>query len=150
MKAAYGFFQHGKYELHSDFETGYMYYSYGSDITLYGTFHSQGKGDGLDYVRGKLTIAAGGKSIHDKSLWVGQPASWGAMSATLVIEEGGYLQANALSIYDGSALQIEAAGLTAGEMTNIVCNSINNTGVVKTVNNDALTATVSVNKIVLQ
>ena len=104
VTANYGFFQHGKYELYSDFETGYMYYSYGSDITVYGTFHSQGKGDGLDYVRGKLTIANGGKSIHDKSLWVGQPASWGAMNASLVIEEGGYVQANSLSVYEGSSL----------------------------------------------
>ena len=94
VTANYGFFQHGKYALRSNFETGYMYYSYGSDITVYGTFHSQGKGDGLDYVRGKLTIAKGGKSIHDKSLWVGQPANWGAMNASLVIEEGGYVQAN--------------------------------------------------------
>ena len=102
--ASYGYFQHGKYALHSNFETGYMYYSYGSDITVYGTFHSQGKGDGLDYVRGKLTIAEGGKSIHDKSLWVGQPASWGAMNASLVIEAGGYVQANSLSVYEGSSL----------------------------------------------
>ncbi len=104
VTANYGFFQHGKYTLHSNFETGHMYYSYGSDITVYGTFHSQGKGDGLDYVRGKLTIAKGGKSIHDKSLWVGQPASWGAMNASLVIEEGGYVQANSLSVYEGSTL----------------------------------------------
>ena len=103
--ANYGFFQHGTYTLRSDFETGYMYYSYGSDITVYGTFHSQGKGDGLDYVRGKLTIAKGGKSIHDKSLWVGQPASWGAMNASLIIEEDGYLQANSLSVYEGSSLK---------------------------------------------
>ena len=102
--ANYGFFQHGKYALHSNFETGYMYYSYGSDITVYGTFHSQGKGDGLDYVRGKLTIAKGGKSLHDKSLWVGQPASWGAMAASLIIEDGGYVQANSLSVYEGSSL----------------------------------------------
>ena len=104
INANYGFFQHGKYVLRSNFETGYMYYSYGSEITVYGTFHSQGKGDGLDYVRGKLTIATGGKSIHDKSLWVGQPASWGAMNASLIIEEGGYLQANSLSVYEGSSL----------------------------------------------
>jgi hypothetical protein len=104
VTANYGFFQHGKYALYSNFETGYMYYSYGSDITVYGTFHSQGKGDGLDYVRGKLTIAKGGRSIHDKSLWVGQPASWGAMNASLVIEDGGYVQANSLSVYEGSSL----------------------------------------------
>ena len=104
VTASYGFFQHGKYTLRSNFETGYMYYSYGSDITVYGTFHSQGKGDGLDYVRGKLTIAKGGKSIHDKSLWVGQPASWGAMNASLVIEDGGYVQANSLCVYEGSSL----------------------------------------------
>ncbi len=104
VTANYGFFQHGKYTLRSNFETGYMYYSYGSDITVYGTFHSQGKGDGLDYVRGKLTIAKGGKSIHDKSLWVGQPASWGAMNASLVIEDGGYVQVNSLSVYEGSSL----------------------------------------------
>jgi hypothetical protein len=102
--ANYGFFQHGKYDLYSNFETGYMYYSYGSDITVYGTFHSRGSGDGLDYVRGKLTIANGGKSIHDKSLWVGQPASWGAMNASLIIEDGGYVQVNSLSVYDGSTL----------------------------------------------
>ena len=104
VTANYGFFQHGEYTLRSNFETGYMYYSYGSDITVYGTFHSQGKGDGLDYVRGKLTIAKGGKSIHDKSLWVGQPESWGAMNASLVIEDGGYVQANSLSVYKGSSL----------------------------------------------
>ena len=102
--ASYGFFQHGEYALYSNFETGYMYYSYGSDITVYGTFHSQGEGDGLDYVRGKLTIAKGGKSIHDKSLWVGQPASWGEMSASLTIENGGYLQAKTLSVYAGSSM----------------------------------------------
>ena len=104
VTANYGFFQHGTYALRSNFETGYMYYSFGSDITVYGTFHSQGKGDGLDYVRGKLTIAKGGRSIHDKSLWVGQPASWGAMNASLVIEDGGYVQANSLSVYEGSSL----------------------------------------------
>ena len=104
VTANYGFFQHGTYELRSNFETGYMYYSYGSNITVYGTFHSQGLGDGLDYVRGNLTIANGGKSIHDKSLWVGQPASWGAMNASLVIEEGGYVQANSLCVYEGSSL----------------------------------------------
>lgn len=102
--ANYGFFQHGTYKLYSNFSTGYMYYSYGSDITVYGTFHSQGNGDGLDYVRGKLTIAKGGKSIHDKSLWVGQPSSWGAMNASLIIEDGGYVQANSLSVYEGSSL----------------------------------------------
>ncbi|MBO7251854.1 MAG: hypothetical protein J6V25_04435 [Oscillospiraceae bacterium] len=102
--ANYGFFQHGNYKLYSNFETGYMYYSYGSDITVYGTFHSKGLGDGLDYVRGKVTIANGGKSIHDKSLWVGQPASWGAMEATLIVEEGGFVQANSISVYEGSAL----------------------------------------------
>ena len=104
VTANYGFFQHGIYTLRSNFETGYMYYSFGSDITVYGTFHSMGKGDGLDYVRGKLTIANGGKSIHDKSLWVGQPASWGAMEASLTIENGGYVQANTLSVYEGSSL----------------------------------------------
>jgi hypothetical protein len=104
VTANYGFFQHGKYVLRSNFETGYMYYSYGSDITVYGTFHSQGKGDGLDYVRGKVTIAKGGKSIHDKALWVGQPANLGAMNASLVIEDGGYVQANSLTVYEGSSL----------------------------------------------
>jgi hypothetical protein len=104
VTASYGFFQHGKYTLRSNFETGYMYYSYGSDITVYGTFHSQGKGDGLDYVRGNLTIAKGGKSIHDKSLWVGQPASLGEMKASLTIEDGGYVQANSLCVYEGSSL----------------------------------------------
>ena len=102
--ANYGFFQHGKYALRSNFETGYMYYSFGSDITVYGTFYSQGKGDGLDYVRGNLTIAKGGSSIHDKSLWVGQPESWGPMEATLTIEPGGYVQVNSLSVYKGSKL----------------------------------------------
>ena len=102
--AGYGFFQHGTYALRSNFKTGYMYYSYGSDITVYGTFHSEGKGDGLDYVRGKLTIATGGKSIHDKSLWIGQPANWGAMEASMTIEDGGYVQANSLSVYEGSSL----------------------------------------------
>ena len=104
VTANYGFFQHGTYELRSNFETGYMYYSYGSNITVYGTFHSQGVGDGLDYVRGNLTIAKGGKSIHEKSLWVGQPASWGAMEASLTIEDGGYVQANSLCVYEGSSL----------------------------------------------
>lgn len=104
VTANYGFFQHGTYTLRSNFETGYMYYSYGSDITVYGTFHSQGKGDGLDYVRGNLTIANGGKSIHDKSLWVGQPAEWGAMAASLTIEDGGYVEANTLCVYAGSSL----------------------------------------------
>jgi len=102
--ANYGFFQHGTYELHSNFETGYMYYSFGSNITVYGILHSQGAGDGLDYVRGNLTIAAGGKSIHDKTLWVGQPESWGAMSASLTIEPGGYVEANSLKVYAGSSL----------------------------------------------
>lgn len=104
VTANYGFFQYGTYALRSNFETGYMYYSYGSNITVYGTFHSQGVGDGLDYVRGNLTIAKGGKSIHEKSLWVGQPASWGAMEASLTIEDGGYVQANNLCVYEGSSL----------------------------------------------
>ena len=104
VTANYGFFQHGTYELRSNFETGYMYYSYGSNITVFGTFHSQGLGDGLDYVRGNLTIAKGGKSIHEKSLWVGQPASWGPMEASLTIEDGGYVQANSLYVYEGSSL----------------------------------------------
>lgn len=104
VTANYGFFQHGTYELRSNFETGYMYYSFGSDITVYGTFHSKGLGDGLDYVRGNLTIAKGGKSIHEKSLWVGQPASWGPMEASLTIEDGGYVQANNLCVYEGSSL----------------------------------------------
>ena len=104
VTANYGFFQHGTYTLRSNFETGYMYYSFGSDITVYGTFHSQGRGDGLDYVRGNLTIAKGGKSIHEKSLWVGQPASWGKMEASLTIEDGGYVQANNLCVYEGSSL----------------------------------------------
>lgn len=150
VEASYGFFQHGTYALYSDFETGYMYYSYGSDITVYGTFHSQGKGDGLDYVRGKLTIANGGKTIHDKSLWVGQPASWGAMNATLVVEEGGYVQANSFSVYDGSALQIDAENLSAGEVANIVCNSLSVAGTLEVLNNDDLTAKVNGNKIVLE
>ena len=58
----------------------------------------------MDYVRGNLTIAAGGKSIHDKTLWVGQPASWGAMSASLTIEPGGYVEATTLKVYGGSTL----------------------------------------------
>lgn len=150
VTANYGFFQHGTYALHSDFETGYMYYSYGSDITVYGTFHSQGKGDGLDYVRGKVTIADGGKSIHDGALWVGQPANWGAMSATLIVEDGGSVEANSLSVYPGSTLQIDAETLSAGDVTNIVCNTLNVTGTVETIKNDALTATVDGNKIVLE
>lgn len=149
VTANYGFFQHGKYDLHSDFETGYMYYSYGSDITVYGNFHSRGEGDGLDYVRGKVTIANGGRSIHDKSLWVGQPASWGEMNATLVVADGGYLQANSLSVYSGSTMQIDAQNATAGEVTNIVCNTLNNEGTIEAINNDNLTATVNGNKIVL-
>ncbi len=105
VEASYGYFQYGEFDIESDFDTGYMYYSYSSDITVYGTFHSKGTGDGLDYVRGKLTIADGGKSIHDNSLWLGQPASWGAgVTGTVIVEEGGYLQANSISIYDDSYL----------------------------------------------
>jgi len=119
ITANYGFFQHGTYALHSDFETGYMYYSYGSDITVYGTFHSQGKGDGLDYVRGKLTIADGGQSIHDKALWVGQPESWGAMNATLIVDKGGYVQANTLNVYAGSELNVNDGTVKViGTLTN--------------------------------
>ena len=95
--ANYGYFQHGEYELRSNFETGYMYYSFGSNITLYGTLHSEGSGDGLDYVRGNLIIAEGGKSIHDRALWVEK-------NGTLTIEPGGYVQANSLTVYEGSTL----------------------------------------------
>ena len=128
VAASYGFFQHGKYELHSDFETGYMYYSYGSDITVYGTLHSQGKGDGLDYVRGKLTIAKGGKSIHDKALWIGQPESWGAMNATMIIEEGAYVQANTLSLHAGSSLYLNAKNIVNGEDISLKYNTMNADG----------------------
>ena len=150
ITANYGFFQHGTYDLYSDFETGYMYYSYGSDITVYGTFHSKGTGDGLDYVRGKLTIANGGKSIHDKSLWVGQPESWGAMSASLTVEDGGYVQANSLSVYAGSALYVDAANLTVGEYSGVVANTISNQGEISLINNDELKAVVEGNKIVIK
>ena len=105
-----------------------MYYSYGSDITVYGTFKSEGKGDGLDYVRGKLTIAKGGKTIHAKSLWVGQPESWGAMSATLIVEEGGYVEANSLSVYPGSTLLIDAKNLVDGVDNSLKYNSLSVTG----------------------
>jgi len=111
VTANYGFFQHGKYTLAATIKTGYMYYSFGSDITVTGTVHSQGLGDGLDYVRGNVTIANGGKSIHEKSLWVGQPASWGAMNASLTVEEGGYVQANSLSVHDGSVMYNSAANI---------------------------------------
>lgn len=146
VTAQYGFFQHDTYALHSDFETGYMYYSFGSDITVYGTFHSQGAGDGLDYVRGNLTIANGGKSIHDKSLWVGQPESWGAMNASLTVEEGGYVQANSLSVYAGSTLVVDAA---AGEVTSVQCNTISNEGDSKAADS-SFTAELQGNKIVLK
>ncbi len=149
VEASYGFFQHGKYELRSDFNTGYMYYSYGSDITVYGTFHSQGLGDGLDYVRGKLTVANGGQSIHDKVLWVGQPASWGEMHATLVIEEGGYVQANTLNVYDGSSLEIDAKNLVEGEYTGLQCNTLTMEGTLETLNNGDYKAIVNGNKLVL-
>ena len=95
--ANYGYFQYGEYELRSNFKTGYMYYSFGSNITLYGTLHSEGSGDGLDYVRGNLIIAEGGKSIHDRALWVER-------NGTLTIEPGGYVQANSLTVYEGSSL----------------------------------------------
>ena len=151
ITANYGFFQHGVYALYSNFETGYMYYSYGSDITVYGTFHSEGKGDGLDYVRGKLTIANGGKSIHDKTLWVGQPASWGPMEATLIVEQGGYVKANRLSVYSGSALQIDATGLTGGEtIDEVECNTLIVEGTVEAINNDKVMAVVEGNKIIIK
>ena len=151
ITANYGFFQHGVYALYSNFETGYMYYSYGSDITVYGTFHSEGKDDGLDYVRGKLTIANGGKSIHDKTLWVGQPASWGPMEATLIVEQGGYVKANRLSVYSGSALQIDATGLTGGEtIDEVECNTLIVEGTVEAINNDKVMAVVEGNKIIIK
>ena len=151
ITANYGFFQHGVYALYSNFETGYMYYSYGSDITVYGTFHSEGKGDGLDYVRGKLTIADGGESIHDKVLWVGQPASWGAMEATLIVKQGGYIKANSLSVYSGSALQIDATGLTGGEtIDEVECNTLTVEGTVEAINNDKVMAVVEGNKIIIK
>ena len=151
ITANYGFFQHGVYALYSNFETGYMYYSYGSDITVHGIFHSEGKGDGLDYVRGRLTIADGGKSIHDKTLWVGQPASWGAMEATLIVEQGGYVKANSLSVYSGSALQIDATGLTGGEtIDEVECNTLTVEGTVEAINNDKVMAVVEGNKIMIK
>ena len=70
------------------------------------------------------------------------------MNATLVVEEGGYVQANTLNIYEGSKLQIEAS--VAGEVTNIVCNSLSNTGVIEVINNAALQAVVEGKKIVLK
>jgi len=149
VKASYGFFQHGKYIIDSVVETGYMYYSFNSDIVVKGTVHSQGVGDGLDYIRGKVTVANGGKIIHEKALWVGQPASWGAMSSTLIVEEGGYVQAGTLRVYTGSKVQIDAANAAAGEVTNVVCNSITIDGGVVEAINSQLTATVSGNKIVL-
>jgi len=121
ITANYGFFQHGKYTIESDFETGYMYYSYGSDITVKGTFHSQGTGDGLDYVRGALTIAEGGKSIHDKSLWVGQPESWGAMTASLTVDAGGLVDASTLSVHTGSSMSVSG---------NVVADTVANTGAI--------------------
>ena len=142
VTANYGFFQHGTYALHSDFETGYMYYSYGSNITVYGTFHSQGKGDGLDYVRGNLTIAKGGKSIHDKSLWVGQPASWGAMNASLTVEEGGYVQANSLSVYEGSVAYNSAANV-GKDNVGIKYNTLNGSVGLLCANSDELTAAIN-------
>ena len=54
---------------------------------------------------------AGGKSIHDKSLWVCHPAGWGAMNATIIVEEGGYVQANSLSVYDGSVAYNNSANV---------------------------------------
>ena len=133
--ADYGFFQHGKYTLESDFETGYMYYSYGSDITLKGNFHSKGAGDGLDYVRGKLTIAAGGSSTHDKSLWVGQPESWGAMKASLTVI--GSLEANNLNVYAGSSMTVNGGTVTVGKLTN--------TGTITIKGNSTINATISGN-----
>ena len=146
IEANYGFFQHGNYELYADFATGYMYYSYGSDITVYGTFESEGKGDGLDYVRGTVTIANGGRSIHKGALWVGQPASWGAMSATLIVEEGAYVEAKSLCVYAGSELKIDGTNAVAGEIINIVCKSLTVEGTVSVINNDALTVTYAGNK----
>ncbi|MBR7138008.1 MAG: hypothetical protein IKD44_00530, partial [Lentisphaeria bacterium] len=108
ITANYGFFQHGVYTLNADFETGYMYYSYGSDITVNGSFHSRGEGDGLDYVRGNLTVAEGGSSTHDKALWVGQPASWGEMAASLTV--AGYVQAATLNVYAGSTMTVNGEG----------------------------------------
>ena len=151
ITAKYGFFQYGVYALYSNFETGYMYYSYGSDITVHGTFHSEGKGDGLDYVRGKLTIANGGESIHDKTLWVGQPASWGPMEATLIVEQGGYVKANSLSVYSGSALQIDATSLIGGEtIDEVECNTLTVEGTVEAINNDKVMAVVEGNKIMIK
>ena len=113
ITANYGFFQHGTYTLKSDFETGYMYYSYGSTITVEGNFHSQGLGDGLDYVRGSLTIAESGSSIHDKSLWVGQPESWGAMNASMTVN--GYVKANSISLYAGSTITVDGGKVEANK-----------------------------------
>ena len=109
ITANYGFFQHGVYTLNADFETGYMYYSFGSDITVNGNFHSQGAGDGLDYIRGKLTVSDGGSSTHDKALWVGQPASWGEMAASLTVE-GIVSVGGTLAVYDGSTMTVNGSG----------------------------------------
>ncbi|MBO5791257.1 MAG: hypothetical protein J6S54_02150, partial [Lentisphaeria bacterium] len=128
ITAGYGFFQHGTYTLNADFETGYMYYSYGSNITVNGNFHSQGKGDGLDYVRGSLTIAADASSTHDKSLWIGQPASWGEMQASLTVE--GTVSAKTLAIYEGSSVTVLDGG-------KILVESLENTGTLNFVFDDA-------------
>ena len=117
ITANYGFFQHGTYTLNADFETGYMYYSYGSDITVNGSFHSRGEGDGLDYVRGKLTVAAGGESVHANALWIGQPASWGEMAASLTV--AGYVQAGTLNVYNGSTMTVDGSGTVSAGTFNL-------------------------------
>ena len=119
ITAAYGFFQYGKYTLESDFETGYMYYSYGSDITVKGTFHSKGAGDGLDYVRGKLVIADGGKSIHDKALWIGDDPAWTtAATGHMTVQKGGEVTAGSITVQNQSSLTINGT---------VSANTVNNT-----------------------
>lgn len=51
------------------------------------------------------------------------------MNANLIVEDGGYVQANTLNVYAGSALQIDAANMQAGEVKSVVCNGLTLTGV---------------------
>ena len=129
ITADYGFFQYGKYTLESDFETGYMYYSYGSDITVKGTFHSQGAGDGLDYVRGKLVIAEGGKSIHDKALWIGDDPAWNnPATGYMTVENGGNVTAGSITVQNQSSLTINGT-VTANTVNNSADIVFNEKGV---------------------
>ena len=113
VDAAYGFFQHGTYNINSTINVGYTYYSFGSTVTVNGTLHSQGGSDGLDYVRGSLTVADGGKSIHDKALWIGHMESWGdGVVGSATVKEGGEIQANSLSVFTGSTLSVDGGSVT--------------------------------------